>query len=161
MYKPYLKVKASKTGSGVFTSVRIPARAPVLEFKGDLFEKNNIKHDASQILQIGQNSFMGPSGDIDDYINHSCDPNCGLQIVGNRAILYSLYDIAIGSEVTFDYSTSSTDSQDEWTMECKCGSIKCRKTISGIQYLGAEVLDEYKKKGVIPLFLSSPMFMKK
>lgn len=148
---------SNRSGMGVFTTTRIPARVPVIEEKGNFFNKNNlIEHPAN--LQIGNDLFLGPSGGIDDFVNHSCDPNCYLHIVGKRAILYSLYVIPANTEITFDYSTSSTDTMDEWCMDCNCGSIKCRKKISGIQYLDPKLVEEYKKKGMIPLFLRTTIF---
>lgn len=160
MYKQYLKVQPSRTGNGVFTTIKIPAKVPVIEVTGDVYAEKNLpdpNHPA--LLQVGHDSFIGPSGDVDDYINHSCDPNCRVHIVGNRAILYSLYDIPAGHEITFDYSTSSTDTLDKWKMDCQCGKFNCRKVISGLQYLDPQLLEEYKKKGMIPLFLANPRFL--
>lgn len=160
MYNQYLKVSSSKTG--VFTFVRIPANVPVIEITGNVHLEHELpdpNHPA--LLQVGPNTFIGPSGDVDDYINHSCEPNCNLHIVGNRAILYSMYDIAEGSEITFDYSTSSTDSLEKWQMNCQCGSYKCRKIISGLQHVHADAIEELKKKDMIPLFMKVPIFMRK
>jgi hypothetical protein len=161
LYKQYLKVAPSKTGSGVFTSVRIPAKSPVIEVTGDLFTSATADHNHPALLQIGSDTYLGPSGDVDDYVNHSCNPNCFLHVVGNRAILFSLYDIPIGSEITFDYSTTSTDSLEQWKMECQCGDFNCRKIISGFHYLPPTLVEEYKKNGIIPLFMKDPIFMKK
>ena len=158
MYKAYL----TKKGNGVFTSVRIPKGVPVCEVTGNLYAEDKLPDPTNPaILQVGPNLFVGPSGDVDDYIRHHCDPNCLLHIVGNRAILYSLYNIPEGSEITFDYSTSSTDTTDTWKMECNCGSPKCRKTISGLHYLPAEQVKEYSNKGMIPLFLKESIFKRK
>jgi SET domain-containing protein len=161
MYKQYLKVKTSKNKSGVFTSVRIPKGVPVIEVTGDVHPEHQLpdpNHPA--LLQVGPNIFIGPSGDVDDYINHSCDPNCKLQIAGSRAILFSLYDIPAGGEITFDYSTSSTDTLDTWKIECKCGSNKCRKVISGLQYVDPAVIEDYKKRGILPMFMTVSIFQK-
>lgn len=162
MYKDYLKIRPCKTGMGVFTTVTIPAGVPIIEFRGDLFKSDETKHPDSEILQIGPNTFMGPSGDIDDYVNHSCAPNCIIHIVGNRAILYSRFLITPDSEITFDYSTSSTDTPDIWKMDCQCGSPNCRRTISGFSSLDAQTQEMYKNKGMIPSYIAMPhMFQKK
>lgn len=159
MYKQYLKICPSKNGSGVFATAKIPSEVPVIEITGQILSEKDLpdpNHPA--IIQVGKDSFIGPSGDVDDYINHSCDPNCKIHIVGNRAILYSLYDIQIGMEVTFDYSTSSTDTLDKWKMDCQCGKYNCRKIISGLQYVDSSIIKDYKKRNIIPLFLAHPMF---
>jgi hypothetical protein len=64
-----------------------------------------------------------------------------------------LHVIKAGTEITFDYSTSSTDSMDEWKMACLCGSINCRKEISGYHYLNDGVKKRYEDIGVIPKYL--------
>lgn len=161
MSKNDLEVRNSATGFGVFAKVTIPANEPIMEFTGTIVPKDKTILDPATYLQIGGNRVMGPSGSIDDYINHSCDPNCFVHIVGNRAILYSLYVINAGMELTFDYSTSSTDTLQEWSMECKCNSYKCRNIISGYQYLSDERKKEYENKGMIPIFIRMPNLISK
>lgn len=160
MYKQYLKIGPSKTGQGVFTTIRIPKGHPVIEVTGDLFSNETANHDEPALLQVNSNTYIGPSGSVDDYINHSCNPNCLLHCIGNRAILFALYDIPADSEITFDYSTSSTDTLDKWKMECQCGDQNCRKVISGFQYLTPEKVQEYKTKGMVPQFLDKLVFAK-
>ena len=161
-YKQYLKIKETNGNKSVITTVQIPSNVPILEMKGDIFVDRYSKvFNETQILQVGPNTFLGPSGDIDDSINHSCDPNCYLHIVGNRAILYSLYIIPANSELTFDYSTTSTHGKEDWVMNCNCSSNKCRKEISGYQHLSPELQEEYKKKNMIPMYLSTNMIMRK
>lgn len=161
MYRNFLKLKKSKqgTGNGVFTDIDIPAESPIMEMTGNVYTKETMpepNHPA--LLQVSNKYFIGPSGTIDDYVNHSCDPNCYLHIVGKRAILYSLYFIREGSELTFDYSTTSTETMEEWSMECFCKSFKCRKIISGYQYLPESLKKEYENKGMIPMYICNPYF---
>lgn len=159
MYNQYLKVHNSKTGNGIFTTVDIPAGVPIIEMTGTVYKESELpdpNHPA--LLQVGLDAFIGPSGATDDYINHSCNPNCLMKIVGNRAIVYSLHLIKADSELTFDYSTTSTDSLEKWKMDCACGSFNCRKVISGYQYLDDKLKEEYLKKGMIPMFLTTSIF---
>lgn len=156
--KEYLKLKPSRLGSqGIFTTVKIKRNIPIIEVTGDLFTSTNLP-DSPAMLQVGPDLFIGPSGGIDDHMNHSCDPNCYLHIVGNRAIAYALYDIQADSELTFDYSTSSTDTLDVWQMKCNCGSVNCRNIISGLHYLSPAAREEMKKKGMLPLFMREGIF---
>ena len=162
MYNQFLKIKTSKTGAGVFTSVNIPAGVPIIEVTGQIYTEEKLPNpNDPALIQVGPNLFIGPSGTIDDYIGHSCDPNCLLRAVGTRAIIFSMYLIKAGSEITFDYSTSSTDTLDKWKMDCNCGAANCRKVISGLHYLDEKQKEEYKKKGMIPLFLTDPIFLKR
>lgn len=162
MYKQYLKTKACKTGLGVFTTIELPANEPLFEIIGTVYAEKDLpdpNHPA--LLQVGPDTFIGPSGAFDDYINHSCNPNCRMHVVGNRAIVYSLYVIPAGAELTFDYSTTSSDTQDKWSMKCACDTHKCRGNISGYQYLEPALQEEYKMKGMIPLFITFPIFQKR
>jgi len=149
MYKQYIQIKNGKA----FSSVQIPADMPIMELTGTVILDRDIKDDISNYTQIGPNTYLGPSGDVDDYIAHHCDPNCKLHIVGNRAILYSMYVIPAGAEINFDYSTTSTDAA---TTNCNCGSNKCRKIISGHHSLSPELKEVYKNKGMLPLYILEP-----
>lgn len=161
-YKNYLEVKPSKNGNGLFTTVKIPANTPILEVTGPVWLDREVPDmNDPALLQVGPNTFIGASGDVDDALNHSCDPNCKLHVVGNRAILFSLYVIPVGAELTFDYSTTSTDTLDSWKMDCKCGTNKCRNTISGIQYIDANLKATYESKGMLPLYITQPNLFQK
>lgn len=157
MYKQYLKLDNSK----VITTIDIPADTPIIEVTGKIYVEKDLPPENEMFFQVGPNIFIGLSGDFDDNIRHSCNPNCMLHVVGNRAIIYSIYNILSGTELTVDYSTSSTDTHDTWKMECKCGSVNCRKIISGYHYLDSSTKEMYNKKGMIPLFITHPIFMKK
>jgi SET domain len=163
MYKSYLKVEPTKNGKGTFTTVRIPADTPVMEITGTVLLDKDLPANADMnlYLQVGPNTYLGPSGEADDFINHSCDPNCKLHVVGNRAILWSLYIIPAGAELTFDYSTTSTDTLDTWKMNCKCGSYKCRKVISGYSTLDPALQNNYKSRDMLPMYITWPGLLQK
>ena len=68
--------------------------------------------------------------------NHSCDPNCGIY---DSRLFIALRDIAVGDELTFDYSL--TDDETDWVMgptDCKCGAKDCRVSISSIHTVPPE-----------------------
>ena len=159
MYKDYLYLKDSKNniGKGVFTKIDIPKKIPIMNISGKLYTEDSIP-DPNYVLQITNKWFIGLSGDVEDYVNHSCNPNCYMKVVGKRAILYSLYEIKAGTELTFDYSTTSTDNLDQWQMSCNCGYVNCRKIISGFQYLDDNLKKQYIEKDIIPQFIINPIF---
>jgi hypothetical protein len=164
MFNNYLKIQQNSNGDlGIFTTVDIPANTPIMELRGDICSLKDLPQNSEVHLQIGVDIFLCPSGVLDgvDFINHHCDPNCMLHVVGKRAILYSLYVIPKNSELTFDYSTTSTDTVENWKMNCKCNSFKCRQVVSGYQYLSEKQKNDYKKRGITPLFILEPnMFQK-
>lgn len=163
MYNQYLKVEDTKNGKGTFTTVPIPPNSMIVEMTGPVVLDRNLPAEGSEVyLQIGPNSYMGPSGGATpEFLNHSCDPNCKVHIVGNRAFLYSMYLIPANNQLTFDYSTTSTESLDTWQMQCKCGCFKCRRIISGAGYLSPDQYDLYKSKGMLPLYVTDPGILQK
>lgn len=150
-------------GQGTFSTAKIPAGTMIMEMTGTVFLDRELppNADMSLYLQVGPNTYIGPSGGSDDFVNHSCDPNCKMHVVGNRAFLYSLYVIPVGAELTFDYSTTSTDTHDTWKIDCKCGSYKCRKLISGYQYLDPTLQANYVSRDMVPLFITNPNLIHK
>jgi len=147
------KAQTKNKNIGVITESNIPANTPVFEFKGRLYRTLPDNIDVNYILQIGKSLYIGQSGEIDDYVNHSCNPNCYVYSIGNRAFLYTITAIPRNSEITYDYSITSSDSEDEWSMDCKCGSYNCRKKISGYKYLSEDLKNKYIKLGIVPRFL--------
>jgi len=61
-----------------------------------------------------------------DFINHSCEPNAGLD--GQVAIV-ALHRIQAGEEVTIDYAMCDGSAYDEF--ECGCGTPACRGRVTG------------------------------
>ena len=80
-----------------------------------------------------------PPFDDADYVNHSCDPNCG--IVGS-VLLVTMRDVAAGEELCFDYAMTDTDDYDEF--ECSCGTPTCRGTVTGADWKEPELRDRYR-----------------
>jgi SET domain-containing protein len=97
-----LMLQTSSSGKGVFAGESIFPGEEVLEFSGALIRRRDLPEIRSQdedyYLQVDDNTFLGPSGDIDDYINHSCDPNTGVVIEGKTPKLVAIQDIGRGEE---------------------------------------------------------------
>jgi len=66
--------------------------------------------------------------DIKLFINHSCDPNCGIHgdITG-----VALRNIAPGEEITFDYAMLDND---DYSFNCSCGADCCRGVVTGYDW---------------------------
>ena len=58
------------------------------------------------------------------YINHSCDPNCEVEISKGRIWIKSIKKIKKGEELSYDYGYEF-DKDDYTDHICKCGSKKC------------------------------------
>jgi len=72
------------------------------------------------------------------YTNHSCDPNIAIQ---GQIVLVAMRDIAPGEELTHDWAT--TDDGD-YEMECRCGSPRCRRLITGKDWMKHELQERYR-----------------
>lgn len=76
--------------------------------------------------------------------NHSCDPNCGIKVNATGAHdLVAIRSINVGEEITYDYSMRNYNIE-YFPEECRCGSPKCRKKITGWKDLPEEKKAEYK-----------------
>lgn len=77
-----------------------------------------------------------------DYINHSCDPNCGMK---NAVCVVTMRDIAVGEAITFDYAMVNIGYRyiQAESFACNCGADTCRGTISAADYnmVGYRYLD--------------------
>ena len=99
--------------------------------------------DFNKCLQIGVNgsgerlfsSSITPH-DIDNYLCHSCEPNCHFIIGSDLACgLIASRDISAGESINFDYDTTEDDLRgDRGGFECHCGVPSCRKFILGKLY---------------------------
>ncbi len=126
MIHPALIVShAGEKGRGVFTQQRIAKGEKIIAFTGWVVPTSELTDDLFA-LQIGPDLWLCTYGDqVDDCVNHSCEPNAGF--VDGAPVLYALRDIAADEEITFDYTTSMME--EDWTLECRCASEKCRETI--------------------------------
>ncbi|MHB1951037.1 MAG: SET domain-containing protein [Acidiferrobacteraceae bacterium] len=119
-------------GRGVFAVLPIPAGTVVLEFDGPRLSAHEVVQD-SYHLQIGDHEYLGASHQADDYVNHSCDPNCG---IGEGLALWALRDIRAGEELTWDYSTA-IDEDGFPGFPCRCGTPRCRGIVRSFRDLPA------------------------
>jgi hypothetical protein len=138
-------------GRGVFAARPFRKQERILEFRGPLLHLFEVM-DFSRCIQAGPEHFFGPSGEPDDYVNHSCDPSCGLRDQPRgRLVLVSLRPIKLGEEITYDYSTSML--AEPWTLTCSCGADACRGIIRAFSELLPELRASYEALGIVPSFI--------
>lgn len=114
-------------GLGVFTRRAIPRGAFVIECQGILRHKDEVV-EGMRALQIGPETYLAEDPEnprLDDYINHSCDPNVGF--IDGTPKLFAIRDIAAGEELFWDYRTSINETG--WAVDCTCGAAGCRGRI--------------------------------
>jgi SET domain-containing protein len=144
-----MKTKSSKiAGKGVFATEDLKPGTKLLQFTGPTMTADEASGNMEEYtLQVGRNKYFGPSGKLDDLVNHSCDPNCGLKLLDDQVWLVSFRPILEGEELTFDYSTT-VGPNDGWMMTCLCGSKECRSSIGQYSSLSPATRKKYEKLGL-------------
>jgi SET domain-containing protein len=136
-------VKVKRTldkGAGIFAIRDISKGEYITEFKGPVVEIENLEifpHEVvDHLFNIGKHTYimaMEPAVRT----NHSCEPNAGIK---DTVFLAAMRDIKKDEEVSFDYSTIIDD---EWTLDCLCGTPSCRAKIGKFKYLSNELKQKY------------------
>lgn len=72
------------------------------------------------------------------YNNHSCNPNCGIR---GEITFVAMTNIYKNSELTIDYCM--VDNED-YAIDCNCGSLNCRKRVTGFDWKNKELQQKYK-----------------
>lgn len=130
-------VGESHLGKAVFAAQPFAAGETVIRFSGPRVAADRLPRDLhgrdDRFVQVAQAEYLGPSGRVDDLINHSCRPNTGLSFRDDGIFLVALADIRPGEEIAWDYSTTVADPA--WRMPCACGAPDCRKVIAAFATL--------------------------
>jgi SET domain len=150
---------------GLFACRPIPRLTPIIIFSGKIVtgkQIENVTHREQEmslqidtdlwqipnnagIVQNGFNDMESESFETGDFINHSCNPNCGM-LDSIRVI--TMRDVAVDEELTFDYAMTNTGQRNivAETVECRCGdasagnSLQCRGVITPLDYQKVGVL---------------------
>lgn len=141
-------------GLGLFTEQPFSPNDIIITFRGQVYDYDEIEEGGDldhHCIQIGDRTYLGPSGGIDDYTNHSCNQNAGVRLVEGGVQLVAIKPITAREEVTFDYATCMDE--DTFEMDCNCGSKDCRGRIRDFKYLPDELKTYYRELGIILDFL--------
>ena len=148
METPFYIKECPGRGRSVFTNRMYMPDEYVMPFTG---MKTHISQiiDFTHYLQVAPDFFISPSGNADDFVNHSCDPNCALYFYNDTLVLRAIRPIAIGEELSFDYGTIMFN--EPTTFQCACGNPGCRGKIGNYFSLPDELQRKYRKKNMVPL----------
>ena len=142
-------------GKTVYAAQGFAAGDTIVEFTGRRFRANQVpslmRGPSDRFVQVTPDHFMGPSGQIDDLINHSCAPNAGLRFTADGAFLVAICDIAPGEELGWDYSTTLAESN--WHMICQCRSPDCRRVIGNFATLSDERQEWFRSHNLVAPYL--------
>jgi len=128
IYDALFVKRSAIVGKGLYTRVRIPARAKIGEFGGERIGLREARRrargsDIVAIVELDKFAYDATVGDnAFRWINHSCEPNTFIRCTTTRAEFYARRPIAAGEELTADY----VDSHHNGKLPCRCGAGKCR-----------------------------------
>ena len=142
MEKIMWKIKKSKIhGTGIYALEDIKKGTQIIEYVGEKITKaEGDKRSANRIKKFLNKKNEGSvyifelnkKYDLDGtpeynkarYINHSCSPNCEVDIIKNRIWISAIKKIKKGDELNYDYGYPF-DKEDYSDHECKCGANNC------------------------------------
>jgi uncharacterized protein len=115
-------------GTGGFALAEIRAGARVIEYVGRRIDKQESVRQCQQ-----SNPFifcLDSEHDLDGqvdwnparFLNHSCSPNCEVELIQGRIWIVAKRSIAAGEEITFNYGYDLDSFRD---YPCHCGSAEC------------------------------------
>jgi hypothetical protein len=130
-----------KCGLGIFTARPYKQGEQILvDLDGDYYEQVLTYSELAQMgislgstLQVGVDAYKLPTGSLEDFTNHSCDPNTGIKLTSRGTVVAALRNIAAHEELTYDYSTYLHNPYE--TMQCLCGADNCRGTVGNFESL--------------------------
>lgn len=117
-----LRVGRSATGLGLFAEEPIAKGKCIIEYTGRQISKEEEYESYSKYLfEVSKTKTIDGRAKTNKarYINHSCRPNCEIEIRLERVYVFSKRNIRKGEELTYDYDT---DYFDEYIkpVGCKC-----------------------------------------
>ncbi|MDP2239329.1 MAG: SET domain-containing protein-lysine N-methyltransferase [Burkholderiales bacterium] len=158
-YSNTLIVRPVRNGQGIIALKPFAPGKAICRIRGKIVTGDTVWRYFDSDPRRGDNCFrydadhyLDPEGEIGAYANHSCHPNSGAIMAGNRLMLKAIRSIAVGDEITHDYSTL-LGADDIWKMKCACGEPNCRRVVRNVSRLPAGVLAGYTALGIIPEFI--------
>ena len=124
-------VSPEKGGKAVYADQPIGTGEVVAIWGGYIVDAAGLsqlsEEEQGHTVQVADAHWLAPLNmdEPADNINHSCQPNCGLQ---GQILLVAMQPIAIGEEITFDYAMSDSSPFDEF--DCQCGTPLCRGKVT-------------------------------
>ncbi|MEX0932459.1 MAG: SET domain-containing protein-lysine N-methyltransferase [Parcubacteria group bacterium] len=123
--KRELKVKKSLAGLGLFTKSPIEKGGFVIEYVGPILnEKESNEKGGKYLFETSANRFIEGSARTNTarYINHSCRPNCEIDVRRGRVLVFAKRNIKADEELGYDYEKEYFD---EYIKPYGCKCEKC------------------------------------
>jgi len=145
---PKVEVRdGSVAGLGVFAREPVAAGEIVAVKAGHIVHRDEVVRLTAEIgdqsLQIHDDLYLSPrtADEVDETsirINHSCNANVGFR---GQVLYVAIRDIEVDEELCHDYAMDRTD---DYRLECACGTLACRGTVTGEDWRLPEVQARYE-----------------
>jgi SET domain-containing protein len=110
---------------GVFADEPINKNKRIIDYAGELVRNRDSEPREERYLAQGciwvfrvnrmWSRDAATGGNIARFINHSCHPNCWIEVAGKTIWIRAARSIRKGEELTYDYATDG-----EQTIVCRC-----------------------------------------
>ena len=120
-----VKVKRSSAGLGLFAEEDIKKDSFVIEYTGNILSsKEADARGGKYLFEVNSRKVIDGSGRENKarYINHSCRPNCEIEIKKGRVFVYARKNIKKGEELSYDYGKEYFN---EYIRPLGCKCKKC------------------------------------
>ena len=125
-YPRDLSVKRGVNGLGLFAKVPIKKGDCIIEYVGEIITEAQANERGGRYLfQTSKNRHIDGTTrkNTARYINHSCRPNCEVDIIRGRVFVYAKRKIEIGEELFYDYG------KEYWDEHIKPKGCRCEKCL--------------------------------
>ena len=123
---PRIRRRRSKLhGWGVFALEPINKNTRVIDYAGELIhnseseerEERYLEEGCVWVFRVNRNwsRDANVAGNVARFINHSCKPNCWVEVVDKTIWIRAARTIRPGEELTYDYNTEG-----DKTIPCRC-----------------------------------------
>jgi len=142
------KKKSSIHGFGIFAKMNIPKGTRIIEYVGEKITKAEAERRGPLLIEYAKKHkqsgsvyifVLNKKYDIDGhvsyntakYINHSCSPNCEVDVIRGAIWVIALREIKKNEELFYNYGYD-LDFYDEHP--CRCKSLPCPGFIAAEEY---------------------------
>ena len=120
-----IRKRSNVHGMGVFALEPISKNTRIIDYAGELVrnsesearEERYLAEGCIWVFRVNRNWSRDAAvgGNLARFINHSCKPNCWIEIVDRTIWIRASRTIRAGEELTYDYRTDG-----EQTIPCRC-----------------------------------------
>lgn len=126
-----LLVKRSSAGLGLFAGENLPKGVCIIEYVGrEISKEEELTSRSKYLFEVSKTKTLDGKPKINKagYINHSCRPNCEVEIHKDRVFIFTRRAIKAGEELSYDYGKEYFDEHIK-PYGCRCAKHQAKKSV--------------------------------